>query len=177
MPYEQWTKLDLAVTSYGQGISATMLQVLSAHSTLANDGVRMKPYLVSEVIDEMETIIYEPQVLNNPVSAETAYKVRQMMRNVVRSGEANWWFNNYLSDYDIGGKTGTAQIPKEDEAGYYDNRTNTTFVGFAPVEDPHMVMIVRIEEPKTSTYSSDTVVPVWIDIFREVAPDLDIPKI
>ncbi|HQG58094.1 MAG TPA: penicillin-binding protein 2 [Candidatus Dojkabacteria bacterium] len=177
LPYEQWTKLDLAVTSYGQGISATMLQVLSAHSTLANDGVRMKPYLVSEVIDEVETIQYEPQVLNNPVSAETAYKVRQMMRNVVRSGEAQWWFNTSLTEYDIGGKTGTAQIPKENEAGYYDNRTNTTFVGFAPVEDPQMIMIVRIEEPKTSTYSSDTVVPVWIDIFKEVAPDLDIPKI
>jgi cell division protein FtsI (penicillin-binding protein 3)/stage V sporulation protein D (sporulation-specific penicillin-binding protein) len=176
-PYENWTKLDLATSAFGQAISATSLQIISATNTIVNDGDRMRPYIVSEITDEKETITIEPKVEASPISAENAAKVRGMMRNVVRYGEAKRYFNNDLSDYDVAGKTGTAQIPKENELGYYDDRTNTIFVGFAPVDDAKMVMLVRLQEPQISTFSSYTVVPVWIDIFRAVANDLEIPKI
>ncbi|HRI06138.1 MAG TPA: penicillin-binding transpeptidase domain-containing protein, partial [Candidatus Dojkabacteria bacterium] len=85
-------------------------------------------------------------------------------------------FNRDVPQYSIGGKTGTAQIPRKDKAGYYDDRTNTTFVGFSPVENAQMIMLVRLEEPKLNTFSASTAVPVWIDIFRAVADDLEIPK-
>jgi len=173
-PYEMWTKLDLAVTAFGQSISATPLQITSALSTIANDGVRMKPYIVSEIVDDAETITYEPQVLSQPISKETADEVTQMMISVVREGESHWWFDGAVPNYDIAGKTGTAQIPKQNEVGYYEDRTNTTFVGFAPTDDPKMIMLVRIEEPKTSTFAAYTAVPTWIDIFLAVADDLEI---
>lgn len=179
-PYEYWTKLDLATSAFGHSISATALQVLSSLNTIANDGKRMRPYVVSEISDENETIKIEPLVEATPISPETAKKVRYMMKNVVTQGEARSYFNDPISgvtQYHVGGKTGTAQIPKENAAGYYEDRTNTTFVGFSPVESPKVIMIVKLQEPEISTYSSYTVVPVWIDIFKSVANDLEIPKI
>lgn len=176
MPYEMWTKLDLAVASFGQSIAATPLQVLSAVSAIANEGNRMRPYIISEVQEADDTIKYKPQIASTPISEETAKKVAKMMEGVVRVGESRFFFNRDVPQYSIGGKTGTAQIPRKDKAGYYDDRTNTTFVGFSPVENAQMIMLVRLEEPKLNTFSASTAVPVWIDIFRAVADDLEIPK-
>ena len=175
-PQKDWIELDLAVTSFGQSVASSPMQMISALSTIANHGVRMKPYLVSSVIDEDETIEFEPQQIANPISAETADTVAAMLRSVVRKGDGSAIFAQYLPDYDVAGKTGTAQIPYKDRAGYYDDRINTTFVGFAPVDDPHMIMLIRLEEPGLGQYAATTVVPVWIDTFNKIAGDLQIPK-
>ena len=95
------------------------------------------------------------------------------MEGVVREGEAKWWFEQ-VSEYSIAGKTGTAQIPYKDRYGYQEDKTNVTFVGFSPVHDPTMIMIVRLEEPTSHTLSAYTVVPVWIDIYKNIALDLGI---
>ena len=175
-PYEDWILLDLAVTSFGQSISTTPLQMISALSTIANDGERMRPHIVQSVSSEEEVIEYEPEVLASPISKETANLTAKMMRSVVERGDAAIAFSQHLEDYDIAGKTGTAQIPKKDEVGYYADRVNATFIGFAPVEDPQMIMLVRIEEPQLGAYSATTAVPIWVDMFKEIAPDLGIPK-
>lgn len=175
-PYETWTKLDLAVASFGQSIAATPLQITSAMSAIANEGKRMRPYIISEVQEAEDTIKYKPQITSQPISEETAKKVAKMMEGVVRVGESRFFFNRDVPEYSIGGKTGTAQIPRLDRAGYYDDRTNTTFVGFSPVENAQMIMLVRLEEPKLNTFSASTAVPVWIDIFKAIADDLEIPK-
>ena len=177
LPYEYWTKVDLATTSFGQSISATALQVLSAINTIANDGKRMKPYIISEIIENDNSVTkYQPQLMAKPISEKTAKTVSKLMEGVVRKGESRSKFNRDLPNYSLAGKTGTAQIPKLDGPGYYDNRTNTTFVGFSPVENAKMSMIVRLEEPGLDTYSFSTVVPVWIDIFKAIADDLEIPR-
>lgn len=85
-PQKDWIELDLAVTSFGQSVASSPMQMISALSTIANHGVRMKPYLVSSVIDEDETIEFEPQQIANPISAETADTVAAMLRSVVRKG-------------------------------------------------------------------------------------------
>lgn len=175
-PYEEWHKLDLAVTSFGQSISATPLQVISALSTLANDGNRMKPYVIAKIGDKEGETIYEPQILEEIVSKEVAEDVRWMMEAVVRKGDGSYFFNRELPGYSIAGKTGTAQIPRTDGVGYYDDRTNATFVGLAPIADPKMIMLVKLEEPKTDTYAATTAVPTWIEIFKAVADDLEIPE-
>lgn len=175
-PFELWTKLDLAVTSFGQSVSATPLQILSALSTISNEGKRMRPYIISKIEESEETIDYTPQVLSEPISAKNAALVAQMMKGVVRNGEARGWFNRELPGYDIAGKTGTAQIPKKNEAGYYDDRTNATFVGFSPTKNAKVIMLVRLEEPKLNTYAASTAVPLWVNIFKAVADDLEIPK-
>jgi len=176
LPYERWTLLDLAVTGFGQSVSVTPLQMVSAISAIANEGKRMRPYIVQEVSEGDDIIKYEPTVTSQPISAETAATVAEMMTSTPREGDGSRYFNKYLPDYSISGKTGTAQIPKLDEAGYYDGRTNTTFVGFSPTVNAQMVMIVKLEEPKTDTYSSTTVVPLWVELFLNLKDDLEIPK-
>ena len=177
LPYEYWTKVDLATTSFGQSISATALQVLGAINTIANEGKRMKPYIISEIIENDNSVTkYQPQLLAQPISVDTAKHVATLMEGVVRKGESRAKFNRDLPNYSVAGKTGTAQIPRLDGPGYYDGRTNTTFVGFSPVENAKMSMIVRLEEPGLDTYSFSTVVPVWIDIFKTIADDLEIPR-
>ncbi len=175
-PPNQWSELDLAVSSFGQSISATPLQIISALSVFANDGKRMKPYIVSEIIEDTEIIKHTPTKINQTISKETANTVAKYMENVVTQGESQYIFNLKTEGYSIAGKTGTAQIPKRHSQGYYENKTNTTFVGFSPTEDAKMIMFVKLEEPQTDIYSASTVVPVWIDIFNAVKDDLQIQK-
>lgn len=176
-PYEEWTKLDLAVTAFGQSISATSLQIISALSTIANEGNRMRPYIISSVKEGDEVINIDPQIIASPISSKTAKLVATYMAGVVKRGEPKTLFAVNLPNYSIAGKTGTAQVPRKDAAGYYKDRTNTLFVGFSPVEEAKMIMLVRLEEPKTNTYAVNTAVPVWINLFKTLANDLEIPKI
>lgn len=175
-PANEWNQVDLAAASFGQSISATPLQVISAISTIANDGERMRPYIVSKLYDDEETITIEPESFGQIVSEETAYEVQDMMSNVVTNGEAKYWFTP-INNYEIAGKTGTAQIPLPDAYGYYEDKTNVTFVGFTPIHGAKMIMLVRLEEPTTNTLSAYTVVPAWVDMFQNVVVELGIaPK-
>jgi len=174
-PFKYWTKLDVITSSYGQAISATSLQAVSAFSALANEGVRMRPYIIEEITDENETIKTKPQILSQPVSAENANIVRDAMKKAVDNGLLGG-LGRELRNYSIAAKTGTAQIAKQGEAGYKTDYTNDTVIGFAPAEDPKMLMIVRLEEPQIANFASLTTVPVWRDIFLEIADDMEIKK-
>ena len=175
-PYEEWTKLDLITASYGQGISATPLQVISAISTIANHGKRMQPYIVDAMIDGDEINVTVPQIISQPVSADTADTVAEMMKAVVEDGGILESQAKKVKDYEISAKTGTAQVIKEGEVGYQEDTTIATYIGFAPTSDPQMIMLVRLSEPQTAEYSTFTAVPVWNDIFLEIVDDLEIPK-
>jgi cell division protein FtsI (penicillin-binding protein 3) len=175
-PYEQWTRLDLITASYGQGISATPLQVLSAISTIANDGKRMQPYIVDAMIEDDDINVTIPQVISEPISEDTADSVAQMMRAVVEEGGIIETEAKRVKDYEISAKTGTAQVIKSGEVGYKDDTTIASYIGFAPSSDPKMIMLVRLSEPQTAEFSSFTSVPVWNDIFLEIVNDLEIPK-
>jgi cell division protein FtsI/penicillin-binding protein 2 len=176
-PLGYWNEVDLATASFGQMISATPLQITSAVSTIANNGKRMRPYIVKKLYDDEEEIIIEPEVISEPLSEEVAYQLQDMMEVVVEEGEAWKFFDKYLPKYSVGGKTGTAQVPLEDEVGYYEDRTNTTFVGFSPVHDAKMIMLVRLEEPQTNEFAASTAVPLWIDIYKNIALELGIPPV
>ncbi len=174
--FDEWTQLDIITASYGQGISATPLQVISAISTIANHGKRMRPYIISTISNEEETIKYQPQVLSEPISSDTADAVAEMMTHVIEDGGINIKYIKQLQDYYIAGKTGTAQVAKKDGSGYEDDKTITTFIGFAPADDAKMIMLVRLEEPKNDEFAAGTVVPLWTDIFLNVVHDLEISK-
>ncbi len=173
---KEWTRLDTITASYGQGIAATPLQVISALSTIANDGKRMRPYIIESISDEKENIIFQPQVLSQPISGETADSVAEMMTHVIEDGGINQIYINQLKDYYIAGKTGTAQVAKKEESGYEEDKTITTFVGFAPADNAKMIMLVRLEEPKSNQYAANTVVPLWTEIFLSIVNDLEISK-
>lgn len=175
-PYEQWTKLDLITASFGQGISATPLQVISALSTLANDGKRMRPYIISEITDNKETIAIEPKVISQPISKETADYVTDALQQAVQGGLLGGLVSPDLKKYDIAAKTGTAQIAKAGSTGYAKYITNATTVGYAPTDSPKLILLVKLEEPEISEFATYTSNLVWRDIFLTIVNDMEIQK-
>jgi len=174
-PLEQWTKLDQITASYGQSISATPLQVISAFSTLANGGTRMRPYIISQIQDQKETINIQPQAISQPISKETAEIISKDLGQAVLDNALGGLAKDLLG-YKIAAKTGTAQIAKKDGTGYEDDISNATVIGYAPYDDPKFVMLVKLEEPQVSSYASYTSVPVWRDIFFAIKDDLEIQE-
>lgn len=170
-PVQQWYPVDLATAGFGQGISVTPIELLNAFSAIANNGKRMKPYVVSEVEKEDgKTVKIEPKVVERPISEKTALIMTEILVNAVEKGEAKW---TRLKGYRIAGKTGTASIPV---AGRYDpDQTIASFIGFAPADDPKFSMLVILDKPTTSPYGSETAAPLFFDIARDILSYYGIP--
>lgn len=168
---DSWYEVDLATTSFGQGISITPIQLLSAVSSIANGGVRMEPHVVAQVhTAEGDKIKIPKKEVTRAISEKTAKVMTEIMVNAVNKGEAQW---ARLKGYRIAGKTGTASIPV---AGHYDpNQTIASFVGFAPADDPKFAMLVIIDRPTTSIYGADTAAPVFFSIARDILTYYGIP--
>lgn len=159
-----WSPIDLATASFGHGISITPIQLISAVNTIANGGVRLKPYVVQKIKTEKDEIIeIEPEVINTPISKPTSQVITWMMVNSVEKGESQW---TKLPGYRVAGKTGTALIPIE---GRYDsNQTVASFIGFFPAEDPKITMLVLVDRPRSSIYGSETAAPIFFEIARDL---------
>src|SRR5690606_10062842 len=136
--------------SFGQGSTATPIQIMKAATAIANDGKMLKPYIIDRIVDpDTENVIvnHEPEVVGEPISKETAEQVRKLLVSAVQSEHAvGSRFN--LEDYSVGGKTGTAQIP-DPEGGYLVGRENYvfSFLGMAPADDPELMMYVSVKQP------------------------------
>lgn len=163
-PDKNWVPIDLATASFGQGIVVTPMQMARAVAVLANEGKLMEPHMVKQVeYASGKTIEIKPKVIRQVISPQTAKILTEMMINAVDKGEAKW---AKPEGYRIAGKTGTAQIAI---AGHYDdNRTIASFVGFAPADDPKFVMLVRLTEPTSSPWGSETAAPLFFNISREL---------
>jgi cell division protein FtsI/penicillin-binding protein 2 len=168
---DQWYPIDQATATFGQGITVTPIDLLTAFTAIANGGKRMEPHIVAAVqTPEGETIAIPPKVLSEPISPKTAKVVTEMMVNAVDQGEAKW---AKPKGYRIAGKTGTAQIPV---AGHYDaNKTIASFVGFAPADDPKFLMLVVIDRPTTSIYGAETAAPVFFQVAKNILTYYGIP--
>jgi cell division protein FtsI/penicillin-binding protein 2 len=155
--------VNYANMTFGQGISTTVLQMTAAVGAIANGGKLYQPMLVGEIVEEDgKTKQLEPKLVNGQVVSQKAAKeVTEMMVQVVEHG-SGW--RAKMKGYRIAGKTGTAQIPKKDGSGYEENKNIGTFVGFAPVENPRFVMMVRINEPQVSGFAESTTVPVFAEV-------------
>ncbi len=166
----KWGQIDLATTSFGQGIAITPIQLTRAVSAIANDGKIPTP----QVVDKIEGAGFEqdikPEVDKQIISKKSADEVTEMMINAVRAGEAKW---AAPKGHVIAGKTGTAQIPI---AGHYDpEKTIASFVGFAPADDPEFVMLVTLKEPSSSPWASETSAPLWFNIAKDMFVYLGVP--
>lgn len=161
---DSWYPIDVATAGFGQGISVTAIELLSAFSSLANGGIRMEPHVVSAIeTDKGEMIKIEQKELGRTVSAKTAKVMTEILVNAAAAGEAKW---AAPKGYRIAGKTGTAQIPI---AGHYDpSKTIASFIGFAPADDPKFVMLVIVDRPTTSIYGSETAAPIFFNIAKKL---------
>lgn len=161
---DSWYPIDLATATFGQGISVTPIELLTAFNSLANKGKRMEPHVVAAVETEAgEKIPIPPKELNQPISEKTAKIMTEILVNAVDQGEAKW---AKPKGYRIAGKTGTAQIPVE---GHYDAKhTIASFIGYAPADDPRFVMLVVVDRPTSSIYGAETAAPIFFNIAKHI---------
>lgn len=158
-----------ATASFGQGITVTPLQMTSAFSAIANKGNMMKPYIVEEVrFSDGRVERTYPEVSSKIVSSHAASLLSAMLVRVVDSGQAG---AAGVPGYYVAGKTGTAQIAG---LGGYTDETNHSFIGFAPVDDPAFVMLVKFEKPQRR-FSASTAAPVFGDIAAFILDYYQIP--
>lgn len=151
-----------ATGSYGQGITVTPLQLASAFGVLANRGQLMKPYIVKELQHpDGTTTPTAPTSLRQVVTPQTATTVSAMLVNVVRNGHGQ---RAGVPGYYVAGKTGTAQVPKQDGPGYEENVTIGSFAGYAPVEQPVFAMAVRIDRPRDVQFAESSAAPLFGEI-------------
>lgn len=168
---ENWRPVDLATNSFGQGITATPLQVAMALAAIANDGKLMKPLLVREILGPQGRQRVEPEVIRQVISPETARTLRQMMGVVVEGIPPSFLD---VQGYTVGGKTGTANIISE-EGGYKSDAYISSFAGIAPLDDPVLAVLVKIDEPKGVPWGTVVAAPAFGRIAQEALPYLGVP--
>jgi len=151
-----------ATGSFGQGITVTLLQLAAAYGAVANDGILMKPYIVSEIHpDGEEPEIRSPKKVRRVVSERASKLLTGMLVSVIERGHGT---RAGVPGYWIAGKTGTAQIARQDAAGYEKDDTIGSFVGFGPIEDPRFVIGVRIDRPQSVRFAESSAAPLFGDI-------------
>jgi cell division protein FtsI (penicillin-binding protein 3) len=168
----EWSATTFPTLAFGQGLSVNAVQATSVFATIANDGVRMLPRLISGYSNSEG--VYEPSRVDEGVrvvSADTAKTVREMLESVVSAdGTAK---NLQIPGYRVGGKTGTANRYDEASGGY--SGYTSSFIGMAPAEKPALVMSVSIHNPKTSTYGSVIAGPVFKKVMTYALAQKKVP--
>lgn len=163
----KWGPIELATISFGQGISVTSLQLVTALSAIANGGYLMKPYVIEKIVGPDGNVIEQnsPEVVTRAISYDTSYQMKQIMQDVVENGTGK---KAQIPGFSVAGKTGTAQIPNPKSGGYYSDRYIASFIGFAPVEDPAIVMVVVVEAPRKKTHGGSVAAPIFKQIAEKV---------
>lgn len=167
------SEIYMATASFGQGISVTAIQLLSAYGALANGGVLMKPYIVDEIhYADGRVEKTEPETVRQVISSRTATLIGGMLASVVSNGHAG---NASVPGYYVAGKTGTAQISDTKNGGYLEDDTNHTFVGYAPADDPIFVMVVKLDRPANARFSASTAAPVFGEMAKYILQYYQVP--
>lgn len=152
-----------ATGSFGQGLTVTPIQMVTAISAIANGGNLVKPYLVSQKMRDGQVIeTTDPQIVRRVLSPKAAAMTAGMMVSVVENGHGK---HAQVDGYRVAGKTGTAQVP-DDRGGYDENNVRVSFVGFAPFVEPRFAMIVMLDQPQYGKEAATTVTYTFADIAK-----------
>lgn len=172
IPEKEVTPINLATISIGQSISVTPIQLITAISAVANDGVLMKPKIVKAIKDNKGNIVKEdkPEPVRQVISKSTARQLAGILEKVVSNGTGE---KAYLEGYRIAGKTGTAQ--KAGKGGYIQGKYITSFAGFAPADDPRVAILVLIDEPQGGAYFGGVIAaPIFQNLSKDVLRYLNV---
>jgi cell division protein FtsI (penicillin-binding protein 3) len=169
-PVKRWQQSSIGSIAIGQEIGVTPLQMVSAFGALANDGLRISPHLVREIRTANGETLYrarpeERRVLNT----QTAIALRGMLEGVTLTGTAK---KAQLDGYSAAGKTGTAQKIDPKTRSYSKTKHVASFVGFAPVGNPAVAIIVVVDEPAGAYHGGDVAAPIFRSIAELVLPEL-----
>jgi cell division protein FtsI (penicillin-binding protein 3) len=163
---ESWSAIDLATHAFGQGISATPMQMVMAYATIANGGFLMRPYLVRRVVGPKGEILLEnqPHVVRRVVSEKTSRLLASMLKEVTSEGGTGTMAK--VEGFEVAGKTGTAQKADLIHGGYAAAKRVGSFVGFVPADDPKLVALVLVDEPEVAVYGGVVAAPAFRNIAR-----------
>jgi len=162
---KNYSKISKKFISFGYEISVTPIQLVAAYSALVNGGELMQPYIVQKVTDSRNNIVekFHPKKIRRVISEKTSERVKNMMKEVVEDGTGT---EAYIPDLSIGGKTGTTQklINKQ----YSNKEYNSSFVGFFPVEDPQILILIVVSSPKVGRYGGKVAAPIFHEIAQRI---------
>ena len=167
--------VELATTAFGQGVSVTPIQQITAVSAAINGGYLLKPYIVKTLNEPTTNSAiqnFEPKVVRKVISNTTSEKVRYALEHVVSLGSGR---NAYIENYRVGGKTGTAQKVKDGR--YMVGNYITSFIGFMPANNPEVIVYIAIDNAKGITqYGGTVAAPIARNVLLDCIDILDIKK-
>ncbi len=174
--YENFNELEQATSSFGQGISVSMIQVATAFSSVINGGNLYEPYIVKNIINPKTNEILvtkEPKIKKVTLKKDTSELMKIALESVVAKGSGG---RAFINNYRVGGKTGTSQIVGENGA-YLDNEYILSFIGAMPMNDPKLVTYICIEKPKNCIqYGGTIAAPIVKNVFLDAINILNIEK-
>jgi cell division protein FtsI/penicillin-binding protein 2 len=168
---DAWSEVDMATNSFGQGVNVTPLQLITAISTIANDGELVRPYVVQEIHRGDDRQVFQPQEVRQVITAETANTLTRMMDAVVDGITTIYAIS--VPGYQVAGKTGTASISVP--GGYKEGVYIATFAAFVPSDDPVLAMVIKIDEPKDVPWGSAVCAPVFARMAQSILNYLKVP--
>ena len=172
-----WSPVALDTISFGQGVSVTGVQLVTALSAIANGGFLMKPYVVEKITNEKGEVVqsFKPETVRKVISEETARKVRGLLKAATEKGGTGE--GAVPAGYEVAGKTGTAQKVDSLMGGYSDDRYVSGFMGFAPADAPKLVVLVIVDEPQGNSFGGVVAAPIFKAIMEKTLPFFNvIPK-
>ncbi len=176
VPYPR-AEVAVATMSFGQGFTATALQITQAMAAIANGGLLVKPWLVRQVVDPASGRVLSqavPSPVRRAVSKETAQTVARWLEGVVTDPEGTGK-RARLPGWRVAGKTGTAQKADAVSGGYSADKHFSSFVGFAPAQAPRVVVGVFVDEPKGEIYGGEVAAPVFREIVEHAMKAMAVP--
>jgi cell division protein FtsI/penicillin-binding protein 2 len=169
---ERWQPSSIGSIAIGQEIGVTPVQMVAAFGALANNGVRVAPHIIREVRNEGGAVVYQPQPEQHRViGSDVAIALRGMLEGVTLRGTAK---AAQLDGYSAAGKTGTAQKIDPKTRAYSSTKFVASFVGFAPVSNPQVAIIVVIDEPTGSYHGGDVAAPIFREVAEQILPILGV---
>ncbi len=174
---KDWSQTSLPTMAFGQEVGVTALQMIGAFSVIANGGTLMEPMIIKELQEfkngEIKKKTFKPQVVRRVISNETANIMKQLLIGVVDRGTGG---QAKVQGFSVAGKTGTAQKFDPEIKKYSPSKYVASFCGFLPAEDPRLVCLVLLDEPKKDYWGGSVAAPVFSRTLRRAAQTLDLKK-
>ncbi len=164
---KDWSDVDFATIAFGQGVSVTAIQLVTAMSAIANDGVMMKPHVVRCMVDKNGSVVkeFDPVAVRRVISPETSRRITHILTDVVEGGTGG---NARIVNLSVAGKTGTSQKFDFDLGCYSAKKVEASFIGFFPAEDPQMVILVMLDEPEIHRWGGAAAAPVFKNVSEQI---------
>ncbi|HRY82258.1 MAG TPA: penicillin-binding protein 2 [Candidatus Moranbacteria bacterium] len=156
--------INFFTASFGQGISVTPIQLVSAYNAIASGGTLMKPQIVEKIIHADGSVDeIQPEEVRKVISQSAVGQISQILESVVVNGHGK---RAGVPGYKVGGKTGTAQIASREKKGYEEGKNIGSFAGFAPLDNPQFTILVRMDNPKAVEWAESSAAPTFGELMK-----------